>query len=195
MTDPVTAFRRGRREDAAVLAELVDYASEGLALHLWQRTAEPGESARDVGRARAARDTGSFSYLNARIIELDGRAAGCLIGYDIADVPEPLDPDMPAMFRPLQELENLAPGTWYVNVLAILPAFRNLGLGTQLLDVAERTGRERGRCGMSIIVADANEGARRLYERQGYTFVADRPMVKEDWVTASENWLLLTKGF
>ena len=33
-----------------------------------------------------------------------------------------------AMFVPLQELENLAPGTWYVNVLAVRPEFRGLGL-------------------------------------------------------------------
>src|SRR6516165_8682163 len=31
-----------------------------------------------------------------------------------------------------QELENQAPATWYVNVLAVLPQFRNLGLGTEL---------------------------------------------------------------
>jgi hypothetical protein len=37
---------------------------------------------------------------------------------------------MPAMFVPLQELENLAPGTWYVNVLAAYPEHRSQGHGT-----------------------------------------------------------------
>src|SRR3546814_10348753 len=75
----------------------------------------PGETAWDVGRRRAARDDGAFSYRNALIIEHAGSAAGCLIGYEIAEQPEPIPADFPAMFRPLQELENLAPGTWYVN--------------------------------------------------------------------------------
>ena len=97
------------------------------------------------------------------------------------------------MFRPLQELENLAPGTWYVNVLAVLPAFRNLGLGGRLLQRAEETCRACGRRGLSIIVSGANQGARRLYERAGYREAATRPMVKEGWVNEGRNWVLLTR--
>src|SRR3546814_19407732 len=65
------------------------------------------------------------------------------------------------MFRPLQELENLAPGTWYVNVLAVLPAFRNLGLGSGLLQRAEETARAGSLRGLSIIVSDSNGGDRK----------------------------------
>jgi ribosomal protein S18 acetylase RimI-like enzyme len=97
------------------------------------------------------------------------------------------------MLRPLQELENLAPGTWYVNVLAVPPGFRNLGLGGRLLQRAEETGRACGRRGLSIIVSDANEGAWRLYERAGYREAATRPMVKEGWMNEGRNWVLLTR--
>jgi ribosomal protein S18 acetylase RimI-like enzyme len=72
---------------------------------------------------------------------------------------------MPALFRAPQELENLAPRTWYVNVLAVLPQFRGMGLGTKLLTFADETGRALGKRGMGVIVSDANFGARRLYER------------------------------
>ncbi|MGD1877870.1 MAG: GNAT family N-acetyltransferase [Kiloniellaceae bacterium] len=186
-------FRRATPADAAVLAELVNHAGEGLPLYLWDKIKEPGETAWDVGRRRAARDEGSFSYRNAVIVERDGQAAGSLIGYGIAADPAPLPDDLPAMFRPLLELENLAPDTWYVNVLAVLPAFRGLGLGSQLLALAETIGRAEGKAGMSIIVSAANDGARRLYERQGYRFVAERPMVKEGWQNPGENWVLLVK--
>jgi len=188
-----TAFRPAVRVDAPVLAELVNYAGEGIPLYLWDKLKEPGETAWDVGRRRAARNEGAFSWRNAVVIEYEGKAAGCLIGYEIAEQPEPIPADLPAMFRPLQELENLAPGTWYVNVLAVLPAFRNLGLGGRLLRRAEETGRACGRRGLSIIVADANQGARRLYERAGYREAATRPMVKEGWVNEGRNWVLLTK--
>ncbi len=76
-----TRLRPARIEDAAVLAELVNYAGEGLPLYLWGKLAGPGQSAWEVGRNRAAREEGSFSFRNATIIERDGRAAGCLIGY------------------------------------------------------------------------------------------------------------------
>src|SRR5437899_2859846 len=111
-------------DDAMVLAELINYAGEGMPLYLWGKMAQPGEAAWDVGRRRAAREEGSFSYRNATVIEHNGQCAGCLIGYEIPEGPEPIPDDMPAMFVPLQELENLAPGTWYINVLAVRPQVR-----------------------------------------------------------------------
>jgi ribosomal protein S18 acetylase RimI-like enzyme len=188
-----TAFRPARTDDAAVLAELVNYAGEGLPLYLWGKLASAGETAWDVGRLRAARETGSFSYRNATIVEWAGHVAGSLIGYVIPEVVDPVPADMPAMFVPMQELENLAPGTWYVNVLAVLPGYRNRGLGTEMLRLADNMGREKGCRGMSVIVSSANVGARRLYERMGYAETAKRPMVKEGWINDGTEWVLLTK--
>src|SRR5262245_42317380 len=189
-----TRFRRADKSDARLLAELVNCAGEGMPLYLWGKLAQPGETAWEVGIQRAARDEGSFSYRNAIIIEHQDQAAGCLIGYEIPDRPEPIGTDMPPMFVPLQELENLAPATWYVNVLAVLPQYRGQGLGTALLSLADETGRSLGKRGMSVIVSDANLGACRLYERCGYRAVATRPMVKEGWVNHGENNVLLTKA-
>jgi ribosomal protein S18 acetylase RimI-like enzyme len=193
MKDQKASLRPARPEDASVLAELVNLAGEGLPLYVWGKLVEPGETAWEVGRKRAARNEGSFSYRNAMVIEYEGRAVATLIGYEIADHPEPITTGMPAMFVPLQELENLAPGTWYVNVLATLPGYRNLGLGSDLLRLAEETGRNLGKRGMSVIVSDTNIGARRLYERFGYREIARRTMIKEDWKNEGREWLLLTK--
>jgi ribosomal protein S18 acetylase RimI-like enzyme len=193
MTTLDPPLRSALIEDAPALAELVNYAGEGLPLHLWSKMAAPAESPWDVGRRRAARPEGSFSYRNATIIEHRGECAGCLIGYALPDQPEPIGDDMPAMFVPLQQLENLAPGTWYLNVLAVRPQFRGLGLGTRLLAFADQTGRALHKRGMSVIVSDANLGARRLYQRCGYREAAARAMVKEDWRNDGLNWVLLTK--
>ena len=70
------SFRHATIDDADVLAELVNYAGEGMPLYLWGELAEPGQSAWDVGRHRAARENGSFSHRNAMIIEHDGQCAG-----------------------------------------------------------------------------------------------------------------------
>jgi ribosomal protein S18 acetylase RimI-like enzyme len=195
MTELKPPLRRARVEDAPVLAELVNRAGEGMPLYFWGQLASPGETPWRVGVSRAARDHGNFSYRNAFVIESKGRVAGGLIGYEIPDRPEPVPPDMPAMIRPLQELENLAPGTWYVNVLAVLPAHRSGGLGTRLLGLADELGRAAGKWGMSVIVSDANPAARRLYERCGYGEAGTRPMVKEGWVNEGRYWVLLTKDF
>jgi len=187
-------FRRATPDDAPALAELINFAGEGLPLYLWGKMAEPGESAWDVGCRRARREAGSFSYRNAVVAEVEGRVIASLVGYPLPDQPEPIDDaSLPPMFVPMQELENLAPGTWYVNVLASYPEFRGQGYGTRLLEIAERLATEAGKAGLSIIVADANAGARRLYERSGYREIATRPMVKEGWESPGESWVLLVK--
>ncbi len=189
MIDLDPPLRIARADDAPVLARLVNYAGDGLPEHLWTGMAEPGEDPWEVGRRRQAAkaDEGQIVVID----EGDGPVAG-LTGYVIGAGPEPLD-GIPALFRPLQELENLALQSWYVNVLAALPEARGRGHGTRLLDTAEAIARDAGLRRLSIIVADANAGARRLYERQGYVETARRPMVKDGWQGDGAEWVLLLK--
>lgn len=188
-------LRDATPEDANALAEMINYAGEGIPYYLWGKMVEAGETPWDVGRRRVQRDEGSFTYRNATVADVNGEAIACLIGYPIANEPVLVDETMPPMFVPLQELENLAPSTWYVNVLAAQPRFRGQGIGTRLIGVAEQCARDAGCAGLSIIVSDANTGARRLYERCGCIERATRPMVKEDWPGEGKNWVLLTKSF
>ncbi len=193
--EPHERPRSATPEDADALAELIDFAGEGLPLYLWGKMAEPGETAWQVGRRRARREVGAFSYRNAVVLERAGKVAACLVAYPLPDRPEPIDrSQMPAMFVPLQELENLAPGTWYVNVLAAYPEHRNRGLGSALLSFAEEQAKGAGRRGLSIIVSDANAGARRLFARCGYAEAGRRAMVKEDWVNEGREWVLMVKS-
>ncbi|MBA3326247.1 MAG: GNAT family N-acetyltransferase [Rhodobacteraceae bacterium] len=182
--------RPAERRDAADLARLIDLAGEGLPSYLWASIAEPGEDAFAVGMRRGLRDEGGFSWRNAAVAEVGGAVAGALVAYRIGDAPEPLEA-LPPMFRPLQELENLAPGSQYVNVLATYPDFRRRGVARRLLAEAEARG--AGAREMSIIVADRNAPAIALYRASGYIERARRAMVKEGWVCDSGAWVLLAK--
>ena len=152
----------------------MNFAGEGMSFYLWGRMAEPGETAWDVGRRRARRDQGAFSWRNATVIERHSSLVACLIGYALPNEPEPLDlSQTPAMFVPLEELEQLAAKSWYVNVLATYPDHRGRGHGTLLLGLLGRLAAGAGRRRTSIIVADTNAGAsRRLYERCGFREIA-----------------------
>jgi GNAT superfamily N-acetyltransferase len=86
---------------------------------------------------RAARETGSFSFNSAWLAEVDGAVAACLLGYPAEDEPSPISPDTPPVCVPLLELEALAPGSWYLNVLATYDSFRGKGCGSALLATAE----------------------------------------------------------
>jgi hypothetical protein len=104
-------FREATPRDASELAVLVNMAGEGLPLYLWSKMAEPGEDPWEVGRRRAQRNSGSFSYRNAVMMEQDGSVVGCLIGYPLPAEPKPINYDeTPPMFVPMQELEMNRPG-------------------------------------------------------------------------------------
>ena len=57
---------------------------------------------------------------------------------------------------------------------------------------ADEVAEANGLAGLSLIVASGNP-ARRLYARKGYREAARRPIVKEDWVVDSDDWILMTK--
>jgi ribosomal protein S18 acetylase RimI-like enzyme len=153
--------------------------------------AQRGENAWEVGRSRAIREEGGFSYRNSIIAELDGNSIGCLIGYALAKEPEQIDySSVPPLFVPLEELEQLASNTWYINVVAVNPEFRGQGVGSRLLERAEQAALETDKPGLSLFVADANVGARRLNTRADYNEIAKKPIVKEQWRTEAQRQLL-----
>lgn len=187
--------RAAREDDARTMTELVNMAGEGLPLYLWSAMASPGQSPWEIGRQRARRETGAFSFRNTIVREVSGAVAACLIGYPLDDEPGPADyASMPPVFVPMQELEDMAPGTWYVNVLATYPVHRGKGFGSTLLALADAMARDCGKRSLSVIVADSNTGARKLYDRAGYREHARRPMVKESWLSPGTDWVLLLKG-
>jgi ribosomal protein S18 acetylase RimI-like enzyme len=171
--------RSARKADAAALAILVDIAGEGMPSFMWSQMREPGQSVFEVGRARAARETGAFSFRNAQVAEIGGDVAACLVDYRLDDPYDTGDlAKLPELVRPLVVLEAKAPGSWYVNVLAAFPEFRGQGIGARLLALAEERGRAQGATAASIIVASENEGAVRLYARTGYRETARAPVVE-----------------
>ena len=73
-------LRPARKDDAEALAPLIDIAGEGFGMYLWSQAAKPGETALEIGKRRAQREEGGFSYRHATIAEVDRRVAGLLLG-------------------------------------------------------------------------------------------------------------------
>jgi ribosomal protein S18 acetylase RimI-like enzyme len=189
-------LRAGRKADAAALAALVDIAGEGIPAFMWSQMKGPRESLLEYGRARAARESGAFTYRNAIVAEIEGEVAGCLVDYRLADPYEIGDiAATPEVVRPLIRLEAKAPGSWYVNVLAVFAEFRGHGLGTALLDLAKTRAQDNGASRLSIIVAAGNAGAMRLYERMGYAEAAREPVVPVPGCPHSGDWVLMLRLF
>ena len=188
-------IRKAKIEDAVNLAELVNMAGDGMPYYLWSKIAGPDEDAWEIGRQRAMREEGAFSYKNAFIGEENGEVLAAMIGYALADSPDPTDyQDMPPMFVPLQELEGQVPGSWYINVIAAYPEFRGKGSGSALMNFAESLAIEQNKSRLSLIVSNASHAAMRLYSELGFAMIDKRPMVKEDWQSEGTEWQLMTKS-
>lgn len=193
--DTEVTVRPATLADASALAVLVDIAADGMAVQMWRTLAAPAQSPVEVGRARARREEGGFSYRNTFVAETDGEIAASLVGYRLDD---PYDltglEEMPEFVRPLVRLESRAPGSWYVNVLATFPEFRGRGIGSKLLEVADSIGRQSAARAMSVIVGSWNDGAMRLYERTGYAPAASEDAVLPEDFAHQGDWVLMIKS-
>lgn len=188
-------FRPATKADAAALAVLVDIAGEGMPSYMWGTMKAPGQSPLEVGRERARRETGGFSYRHAVIAEIGGEVAATLVGYRLDD-PYDLEASLaetPKIVRPLVRLEAKAPGSWYVNVLATFPEFRRQGIGARLLVIAEQKAREEVAPALSVIVASWNDFASRLYTRACYAALAREPALPFPGCPHRGDWVLIVK--
>ena len=183
-------YRNAKKRDAADLARLINYAGEGIPLYYWNKIKPADQDVWSFGASRAEREEGAFSYRNAIVATIEDKVVGCAIRYVIENAAAPSDyVGMPPMFVPLQELEDLAVGSDYLNVLAVDPEYRSRGIGTRLCGMAViDEGRDQ-----TLIAFDSNLRGIRLYESLGFEIVDSRPMVKEDWEGEGETLLLMRR--
>jgi ribosomal protein S18 acetylase RimI-like enzyme len=110
-----------------------------------------------------------FCCRRALVLEVGGHVAGMVLGYRL---PEP-DHSAPMLrrcdsLRPDHWLGRRPASTYYLNTLALYPAYQRLGLGGLLLQTAEAQAR-RAECSCMILeTAHGNEAALRFYRRNGF---------------------------
>ncbi|MDU8928730.1 GNAT family N-acetyltransferase [Alisedimentitalea sp. MJ-SS2] len=128
-----------------------------------------------VGFGLVTAEEGDFSYRNGFVAESGGAELGGMIGYALPLQPQPAGPDTPEVFVGVEELAQLVPGYWYINVMATIPEGRRQGAGAALLSEAEGRARAMSCPGLALIVAASNDAAIRVYQRAGYAERARRP--------------------
>ena len=179
MRPEAAALRPARPGDAADLARLVELASEGLTSYLWARMAAPGEEPLAFGAARAARDEGGLLLAErgdrrdrrrrgGRARQLPDRRGAGAARRAAGDVPAAAGAGEPgARARSTSTCSR--------------PIRRSGAAASRARCWPRRSGWGRTRAGLSLIVADRNAAARRLYDALGFAEAAREAMVKEDW--------------
>jgi ribosomal protein S18 acetylase RimI-like enzyme len=187
-------IRRATRSDCADVAGLALIAGEGIPAYFWALDAGAGVSIEAQGALNAASETGNFSYRNAWLMVVDGRVAGMLLAYRLpaADAAEDLQA-LPEFIRPLVELEQCVPGSFYINMLATYPDYRNRGIGSRLMGRVDELAADAGCDLTSIEVFEENAGALRLYQRLGYRIVERRAVVPHECHPYHGDIVLLTR--
>lgn len=131
-----------------------------------------------VFRELAAREVAQYSYRNALIAEIDGVAAGAIVGYDGARLQELREPIFPLLEKhlggSLQIEDECEAGEFYLDSLGVLPHFRGLGVGAQLLMAMSHRAFSEGHERVGLIVDVDNPRAERLYTSLGFRRVGTR---------------------
>jgi ribosomal protein S18 acetylase RimI-like enzyme len=184
------ATRPARKSDAAEIALLVNIAVHGGIAEGWAHddAAAGTHDPIEVGRLEMLRDDTEFGWKSATIAEVEGEVAGMLLGYRKADAFAAVPAKVKGFMRPIEELEAEANGLWFISMLGVHVKWRSKGVGSALLAVADIKRADTAAAGVALIVEDGNAGARKLYERRGYTASTSKPMVGRDG-----DWLLMVK--
>jgi ribosomal protein S18 acetylase RimI-like enzyme len=131
-----------------------------------------------VFRELAEREMTQYSYRNALVAEVDGVAAGALVGYDGARLKELREPIFPLLEKYLGEAlqieDECEAGEFYLDSLGVLPEFRGLGVGSQLLTAMRDRAFSEGHQRVGLIVDFDNPRAERLYTSLGFQRVGEK---------------------
>ncbi|MBI5944882.1 MAG: GNAT family N-acetyltransferase [Chloroflexi bacterium] len=176
-------IRPALASDAPLAAQVFSLSMGGLADHLFGH----GEQVfRSVIEGLFKRNAGRFGYKQSVVAELDGQPRGMLFSYSGAQLVR-LNIESFRHFFPVMGFKRALnfmlrgiqlPGgieaardEYYISNLGILPAAQGQGVGSQLLDYAEKLAKAGSLCQCSLIVGLSNVNALRLYQRTGYEIV------------------------
>ncbi|GIP38947.1 GNAT family N-acetyltransferase [Paenibacillus sp. J31TS4] len=164
-------IRSGQPGDAEAVMPLLFAAIDEIAYLLTGTSSE--EDALGAMSELFAEPANRLSWENTLVYEAEGRAVGFALCYDGGRVDE-LDRPLLARLEAAgvspghQFPRETRPGEYYLDSLAVAPAYQGRGIARELMAAFEA---EAGRLGFeraALIVEQHNERARRLYEKQGY---------------------------
>lgn len=170
------SIRFGQVEDVEVVTDFVIHAGAGLFEFLLNGLI-PGVSARNLLRMAVVDVDSVLCYSNAVLAVSEGQPVGMILSYpsDEYGIPPVVKTIVPR--RRLDHvrdiLESRVENSWYINSLIVTSLVQGQGIARLLLECMAEVAIERGFDNMSLHVWGDNEGALKLYEREGFEVVRD----------------------
>ena len=170
-------FRAARASDAQAIGELMVEAGGGLFEFLLEGVL-PDTTPAGVLALAVAGDGDPCSYRNVRVAETEERVVAMINAYPVDLLKtEPRDlvpPDRLAHIATLDEITDW--GSFFVSSMAVAASHRRRGIARRLLAWAVTEAERQGFDRVSLQVWAHNEGARRLYESEGFE-IRDRARI------------------
>lgn len=164
-TSPTLTFRPASLADAPFVALVM---MEAIGAQLMEEGTMPEEHIINICR----RTDTLYTYKNAVIVELDGTIIGCVIAYNgkgYHEVKEHtfglVSDSLPFDFNTMDD--ETREGEYYLDSLALLPAYRNKGYGRQIISHVVKCAQEQNLLPV-LACSPENEKAYHLYRSLGF---------------------------
>lgn len=159
--------RRAKKEDANLIAQALTMAfGEECAKALC------GEDYLRIFEEIASCEDSQYSFNNALIAEYNGECAGAICGYDGAKLEELKKKSLEIIRKHTgKEVEIEAEtheGEFYIDSLGVLPQYRGLGLGRELMLTMTDQAFKQGHSLVGLLVDQNNTKAEALYRKLGF---------------------------
>ena len=191
-----TIIREAQVKDIPHLAYVSLQATSGLFDALYEGSIPGRETALIVEHMFSRLNTTS-SYLNCRILVVDGQVAGGLHGFPQSEsgtsVGDPLmRRDRFNLLKPFYELP-IPNDSYYIHSVGLYPEQRGRGYGRELMLKAEEIAKSLEVNTTSLHVFQQNTHALTLYLGMGYTETGRSPVVPHSSILYDGQLLLLEK--
>lgn len=146
----------------------------------------------------ARRDATQYSWRNALIAEVDGVAAGTIVGYDGAQLRALRNGTFTVLLECIGRVPNILDetgrGEYYLDSIGVFPQFRGLGVGRALIEAFCNKAFVAGHERVGLIVDFDNQQAEGLYASLGFERVGSRLFFKHQmWHLQRKNNLDIRK--
>ncbi len=173
-------IRKGLPEDTQDFSNLILLSEPNLFPAMF------GSGARNVLQNLFRQRKNLFSFEHSYFIEVDGKKAGMIIGYDwktergetwrtglllVKYMKLEFFTKILSLLKALSVVGRAEDNGYYISNIAVYPEFRGINLGTNLLSKIEREAKRYGAEKIALDVEVDNQDAIKLYNRLGYSIM------------------------
>lgn len=196
-------IRQPKRDERRQIIPLIELIMQDMGLPILEHTSP--EMLYAMLEEAMLDDQFRYGLKNTLVYIHEGKIAGAIFGYH-GHLEDAIDDPFHRLYEdyntphqiPLYEDKETMPGEWYIDILAVYPEYRRLGIGRKLLVEVENLARQQGATKIALNCEKDNTKAYQLYEKLGYTPESERILSGHPYYHMTKTLLkipLWTKSF